>query len=396
MTYPNPPHFTKTAVVWHRDNSQGYVHDNSTPFVGPVQSIVETLSAKGFKTTAFAEEQQVMQSIADQQASLLIIHLQTSGEQGYALCQALRRVEATHQMTIVFMGARAAKSERVKALRCGGNDYLQLPISSEECWLSLQQHLSTAKLVHQLQVERTDLSLKVGEYSQILDQQAQMQRSLARENQALQKLAFVDGLTQVANRRSFNQNIVQRWQTAYKESQPLSLLLCDIDYFKRYNDAYGHPQGDNCLRAVADALVRGTHRSQSQDQVSRYGGEEFAITLPNTQASGAEQVALSVQSEVARIQMPHKSSLTKAFVSLSIGIFTLVPTSPHHSYEDLVNGADQALYTAKLWGRDRTVSNTRNGFLSLQRNYCLCDYTQAFKKLSQLASEQPISSSVAS
>ena len=361
-----------------------------------IELVIETLHSKGYKTTALQQEHQIAKQVITQQPDLLIIHLQTAEDRGYALCEKLRTQSSTYHLPIIFVGARAESSERLNILRCGGSAYLQLPASSEECWVLLQQHLNTARLVRKLQADKMNLSQKVGEYDQIVAQQEQFKLFLTQENQVLQKLAFIDGLTQVANRRSFNQNIAQCWQEAYEDHQPLSLLLCVIDYFKRYNDAYGHPQGDNCLRAVADALVRGTHRSQSQDQVSRYGGEEFAITLPNTQASGAEQVALSVQSEVARIQMPHKSSLTKAFVSLSIGIFTLVPTSPHHSYEDLVNGADQALYTAKLWGRDRTVSNTRNGFLSLQRNYCLCDYTQAFKKLSQLASEQPISSSVAS
>ncbi len=184
-------------------------------------------------------------------------------------------------------------------------------------------------------------------------------------------MAFTDGLTQVANRRSFNQKLPQLWQEAKEHNQPISLLLCDIDYFKRYNDTYGHLGGDVCLQAVAAALVKGTHRYG--DQVARYGGEEFAILLPATDSQGAQQVALAVQSALTQAQLPHASSLVKPYVSLSIGICTLEPanypasyvSSLQQDYEVLIYGADEALYTAKLRGRDRAVVNSPNGLVTI-------------------------------
>ncbi|MEO1446712.1 MAG: diguanylate cyclase, partial [Cyanobacteria bacterium J06635_11] len=131
---------------------------------------------------------------------------------------------------------------------------------------------------------------------------------------------------------------------------------------------YGHPAGDVCLQAVADAMVRGAHRHS--DQIARYGGEEFAILLPATDSSGAQQVALSVQSELERAQVPHQASLVKPYVSLTIGICTLLPESTEQTYEVLVHGADEALYTAKLRGRDQVVVNAPEGLVSIVQNRC--------------------------
>jgi len=383
MAYQSPLKLTGAAIIWHCDTSQGGTPDNWLSPHHSISSIIKTLYDNGYSTTAFAHEYQIVQRVTTQRPDLLLIHLQASGNRGYDLCKRLRAQASTRYLPIVFVGARAEISERMEVLRCGGNAYLQLPISAEECWLTLQQHLKTARLVSRLQADRANLMQRIGEYSQILDDQTQLKLSLARENQALQKLAFIDSLTQVANRQSFDQTMTRRWQEAYENHQPLSLLMCDIDYFKRYNDAYGHVAGDCCLRAVADALVRGTHRER--DQVARYGGEEFAIILPNTRESGARRVALSVQSEVARAQIPHKGSPIKENISLSIGLFTLIPESAHQPYEVLVQKADEALYAAKLWGRDRSVVNTADGLSSVPDNYCLYDYTQTGSPLPSLS-----------
>ena len=214
----------------------------------------------------------------------------------------------------------------------------------------------------------------------MLEQQEQLKVSLAKENQALQRLAFVDGLTQVANRRSFNQSIAELWKEAMQKRQPLSLLLCDIDYFKRYNDTYGHVEGDRCLQAVAAALLRGAHRFQ--DHVARYGGEEFAILLPATDLEGAQKVAFTIQSEMLQMQMAHDSSLVAPWVTLSVGICTMVPDRENQQpCESLIHGSDEAMYTAKLRGRNRSVVNTLTELVSIERNYCLCDYQTQVKDL---------------
>ena len=188
----------------------------------------------------------------------------------------------------MLLGSRSEESELVKSLRCGGSDYVQLPMNKEESWLRLNRHLYTGQVVRRLQIEKETLNKRMSAYDQIIRRQEAIQATLAEENRNLQRLAFVDGLTQVANRRGFNQTIAQLWQRAYQLEQPVSLLLCDIDYFKRYNDTYGHPTGDTCLYSVAQAIVKGAHRQG--DYVARYGGEEFAVLLPATDLAGAQQV----------------------------------------------------------------------------------------------------------
>ncbi len=350
------------VMIWRDAQSQDDAHQDE---------IVAALQRRGCCVALLTQESEVFQAALKDVPDLLIIYLQTAGEQGYDCCKILRRLSRMSVVPIVFVGIRDASSELASALRCGGNAYLQLPLSEEECWLRLEHHLKTSQLVRSLEAERADLHQKVCSYNQILQQQEAAQLALARENQALQRLAFTDGLTQIANRRSFNQRIIQLWSEAKRNAEPISLLMCDVDYFKRYNDTYGHLAGDACLQSVAEALVQGAHRHG--DQVARYGGEEFAILLPGTDAMGAQQVAIAVQSALALMQIPHSSSFVKPFVSLSIGICTLSPSlgaasgidSVQMSHEVLIHGADEAMYTAKLRGRDRIVINAAEGLVSL-------------------------------
>lgn len=332
------------------------------------QPLLPVLQQHGYRTVAVGTETEALEAVLESVPDLLIIYLQAAGDEGYEFCKILRKLPRTSTMPVVFVGTRAEDFELVSALRCGGSDYLQLPMSAEECWLRLERHLRTLQLVRSLEAEKASLHQKIWSFNHILRQQEELQVSLAKENRALQRMAFTDGLTQVANRRSFNEKLPQVWQQSIEEGLPVSLLLCDIDYFKRYNDTYGHPAGDVCLQAVAEALVRGAHRQS--DQVARYGGEEFAILLPGTDSKGAQQVALAVQSELARAQVPHRASLVKPFVSLSVGICTLEPNSLQHNHEVLIHGADEALYTAKLRGRDGAVVNSAEGLISLTPTRC--------------------------
>lgn len=180
----------------------------------------------------------------------------------------------------------------------------------------------------------------------------QMELQLQQANQELERLASLDGLTQVANRRCFDQYLKQEWQRLTREQQPLSLIFCDADYFKAYNDYYGHLAGDDCLIGMAAAMSHSIKRPA--DLVARYGGEEFAIILPNTDSNGAMTVAVTIRQAVQQMQIPHKRSSISHYVTLSIGIACVVPTL-EQTPESLVALADQALYKAKRQGRDRIV-----------------------------------------
>ena len=174
---------------------------------------------------------------------------------------------------------------------------------------------------------------------------------LERENSKLQRLAQIDGLTQVANRRSFDQGLTAAWNRMIELQRPLSVLLLDIDCFKLYNDTYGHQAGDHCLRQVAQAIQNCAQRSS--DLVARYGGEEFALVLPQTPAQEASHIANKIVHHIRSLELVHESSpLPKKVVTLSIGIAGMVPTRQSDA-QALVKAADKALYQSKRAGRDR-------------------------------------------
>jgi adenylate cyclase len=167
----------------------------------------------------------------------------------------------------------------------------------------------------------------------------------------LYKLAILDGLTQISNRRYFDEQIHRWWWRLMLANKPLSILLCDVDFFKPYNDTYGHQDGDKCLQAVAKAMrqnVRGT------DMVARYGGEEFVVILPGSTTENALKVAERIRIAIKDLKMPHRGSKVDEFVSISGGLASVIPDQ-ESSPMDLIAKADQALYQAKQQGRDRVV-----------------------------------------
>ena len=181
-------------------------------------------------------------------------------------------------------------------------------------------------------------------------QQSQLYQRLQGMNRQLEHLATHDGLTQVANRRSFDTYLQQEWARLGRDQAPLSLILCDIDYFKLYNDTYGHPAGDACLQQVAQVLEQAIKRPA--DLVARYGGEEFAIVLPNTDTAGAISIAADIQQTLADQAIFHGASPLGRYLTLSLGLATTLPTLDR-SAQTLIDAADAALYRAKNQGRDR-------------------------------------------
>ncbi len=180
----------------------------------------------------------------------------------------------------------------------------------------------------------------------------QTKLELESANQALHRLASVDGLTQIANRRCFDKALQSEWQRMGREKKPLSLILVDLDFFKLYNDRYGHQGGDECLKKVAQILDINAH--QKCYLAARYGGEEFAVILPETDVKGAMRVAESIRSDLKSMAIPHEASKIGESVTASIGAASAV-FADELSVEWLIGEADRALYRAKLEGRDRIV-----------------------------------------
>jgi diguanylate cyclase (GGDEF)-like protein/PAS domain S-box-containing protein len=171
-------------------------------------------------------------------------------------------------------------------------------------------------------------------------------------NQTLTKMARIDGLTQIANRRHFDETIAQEWARLRRAGNSLALVLADIDYFKKYNDHYGHQAGDDCLSAVARGLEQAVKRPA--DLVARYGGEEFVILLPDSDIAGGCHVAQLAIEAVAELNIEHQQSEILPRVSLSMGVASLIP-SAEQTPAGLIALADEALYQAKEQGRNRLV-----------------------------------------
>ncbi|MBD1883976.1 diguanylate cyclase [Microcoleus sp. FACHB-45] len=188
-------------------------------------------------------------------------------------------------------------------------------------------------------------------------EQSQLYRKLAIANQKLQQLATTDGLTGIANRRQFDRVLSLEWRRLAREELPLSLIMFDIDFFKLYNEFYGHVGGDDCLRQVAGAIARATNRAG--DLTARYGGEEFALVLPNTSAQGANVVARKICDGIASLKLPHAQSSIGPYVTLSCGIATAIP-SAQESPNTLIRSADSALYQAKTEGKNRICHASSN------------------------------------
>lgn len=213
-------------------------------------------------------------------------------------------------------------------------------------------------------VRRGDLALRIGAQ----DGTAEMQRigrsfddmlaELQQANTRLRRQSEVDGLLGIANRRAFDEALTHEWARAVREFTVTSLLMIDVDFFKNYNDTYGHQAGDGCLKRLADAIASSLKRPG--DVVARYGGEEFSVLLPQTDAAGADEVAREIQDAVSRLAIPHSGSLVSTQVTVSIGISTVTPT-PGLKQEAVVHAADHALYRAKQAGRNRCVHDDGAG-----------------------------------
>ena len=178
------------------------------------------------------------------------------------------------------------------------------------------------------------------------------QQKLSELNRQLEALARLDGLTGLMNRRAFDETLETEVRRSARTGAPLSLLLIDVDRFKAFNDAYGHPAGDACLRTIADVLSGSVHRPL--DRCARYGGEEFAVILPETPADGALRVAEAMRDGLRAVGVPHAGS-DYGFVTISVGAATFPGGNSGAAVKDLLGSADAALYEAKAAGRNRVA-----------------------------------------
>ena len=201
--------------------------------------------------------------------------------------------------------------------------------------------------IRRVRMRHKNITLLMQERLQLLELRTQQ---LEQANQDLHRLSHLDSLTGVANRRRFEEALDMEWRRASRAGTPLSLIMIDTDFFKPFNDAYGHQRGDDCLTLVANTLRNALNRPG--DLVARYGGDEFMILIPGTDAEGAAEVAEAMRARVEGMEITHKGSPDDKVVTISLGVVTGYPTRGFSTGE-LIAAADEALYHAKNEGRNR-------------------------------------------
>jgi diguanylate cyclase (GGDEF)-like protein len=276
--------------------------------------------------------ERALELFAAERPGLVLLDVNMPGMDGYETARRIRAVALEEWVPIIFLSASEDDQDLKKAIESGGDDYLVKPVSS----VVLNAKMRALQRLDQMRRKLLDMS-----------------NELTAANQRLETISHQDGLTGIANRRAFDFLIERQFLEATRRKEPFSVVLCDVDHFKPYNDRYGHVAGDECLRQIAAALAGGCKRAT--DVAARYGGEEFALLLPDTPGEGALRVVEQVRLAVAALAIPHEGSLVSSVVTFSAGIASYAPERDKKP-QDLVTRADQALYRAKDLGRNRTVA----------------------------------------
>ncbi|MCS6814647.1 MAG: PleD family two-component system response regulator [Cyanobacteria bacterium] len=313
------------------------------------------LSQQEYRVHRAVNGQMAIAAAQNLQPELILLDVDMPDMDGYQVCQELKRNPQTSHIPVIFISAMSQTSDKVKGFNVGGADYITKPFQLAEVLARVENQLKLYRMQLQLEHQKRQLELQNIQLQQEVQERQKVEAELQLANTKLVQLVNLDGLTQVANRRRFDECLQHEWQRLTREQAPLSLILCDIDLFKLYNDTYGHQMGDTCLQQVAQVIHNSARRPA--DLVARYGGEEFAVILPNTTADHARCVAESIRQQVEALKIPHCSSVVQPYVTLSLGVAGIVPTLGTAPYT-LISLSDRALYLAKQAGRNRVVLNT--------------------------------------
>jgi len=307
--------------------------------------LTEVLTKHGFEVRCAPNGDLALKNIPRFQPNLILLDILMPNLDGYEVCTEIKQNPETKDIPIIFLTALEDSFNKVKAFQKGAGDYISKPFQIEEVIIRVEHQIKIQRLQQQLQQQNQKLKQEVKRRKKI-------ENDLKEANRKLEYLANYDGLTSVANRRYFTEILEQEWYGLQRQQLPLSIILCDVDYFKPYNDNYGHPEGDQCLQKIAKLLDKTLNRHT--DLVARYGGEEFIILLPNTDLIGTQKVVQNIQMNLKESNLPHLYSLVEKRVTLSFGITCQIP-EPSLTPEALIKKADDALYEAKRRGRNTFV-----------------------------------------
>ncbi|NJN31511.1 MAG: diguanylate cyclase [Synechococcales cyanobacterium RM1_1_8] len=306
---------------------------------------VEFLAATPFNVCVAMDGETALEIARLVRPQIMLLDVMLPDISGFEFCERLKQQPDFQGIAVIFMTVRSEPQDKARGFAVGGVDYITKPLERLELLSRLMSHARSQARIHALEQQQQALQRQ---YQQL----EARHRSLLTDNHRLQALIHLDSLTQVGNRRCFDTRLGEEWLRLRRAQLPLSLILLDIDYFKAYNDFYGHPAGDDCLVQVAQSVGRVLKRPG--DLLTRYGGEEFAIVLPASDVAGALYVADRIQAEIQQLGVPHAASPLGPLLTVSQGVSTLVP-SMDQSVLQLIQDADQALYLAKRQGRNQVI-----------------------------------------
>jgi diguanylate cyclase (GGDEF)-like protein len=316
--------------------------------------ILPLLTEQGYTVYSTSDSEKAIEISRSDSINLIILSTALKNPSAYTLCERLKLIESSSTTPILFLSGFDPSFQAAQIFQAGGADYIIYPALAEEILARIENQLAVAKLRNKLDQQSQQLQHTMQELQKLED-------SMHQVYDELRQFSFLDSLTRVANRRRFEEYLEKEWRRCVRDriawgesyQTALSLILSDLDCFKDYNDLYGIAAGDECLKKIARVLEEVIKRPA--DLVARYGGESFAILLPNTNHEGALQVANLIRSEVQLLQLPHPNSRVSPYVTLSYGVVTSIPSQVLSS-ETLSRTAQMALQKAKTAGRDQIIS----------------------------------------
>jgi diguanylate cyclase (GGDEF)-like protein len=274
---------------------------------------------------------------------LVLMDVLMPGMNGVEAASVIKSNPLLRDVPIIMVTVSDDEETLAAAFQAGAADYIKKPVRKTEL---------RARVASALRLKEETDARKARE-RELMD----LARRLGEANRKLEELSNLDGLTGVANRRYFDKLLQREYQRALREGTEIAVLLADVDYFKDYNDTYGHLRGDDCLKEVAGAITRAALRPG--DQVARFGGEEFVVLLPGTGWEGAREVAERIQENVAALEIEHGASRIGPMLTISLGMMS-IKADRSVTPESLVNMADCALYDAKRSGRNCVRTGNRD------------------------------------
>ncbi|MCE3260930.1 MAG: diguanylate cyclase response regulator [Pseudoduganella sp.] len=283
-------------------------------------SLIKALFSAGIEIESAASQAQALEKCQSLHPDLILLDINLGQDNGFDLCREIKQLEQFAYVPVIFITASQSEEDEIHAFELGAVDFLRKPISP---------YIAESRVF-------THLGLRL-------------------QTELLEQMAHVDGLTGLQNRRQFDLVLQREWKECARNGQPLSIIMADIDLFKRYNDTYGHLEGDRCLRQVATQIGHSLQRPG--DCAARYGGEEFACILPRTGFEGALNVAMGLRNGIAALAIPHKHGVNLDHtVTASFGVATCYPL-PGQDPAGLLGAADHQMYRSKGFGRNRVCGS---------------------------------------